>query len=1780
MIELKVPGLPIEGAERAETELGLGETVKTAVRVAAPARGGEAVTIKAEDDDVIELQLDGGGVLWLRADELEERLGPTAARSGADGPLVLGDSLPLDDASRGVGAWTIKALRVLGIDLGEKTAVAIAERFDAKAVPAPGLFRWDGKERLQPFEHDEDAAGEPWLVFIHGTASSTQGSFGDLAREQPETWQQIEKHYRRRILAFEHHTLTASPIGNARDLVGALPTGAELHVVSHSRGGLVGELLGRGQLTDSSGNARGAFDEVELGLFSDEAYQAQHAELLELGEALAEKRLRVTRFVRVACPARGTSLLGGKVDRWLNLFFNVFGWVAGGRLNPVASELLDALGALVKAVVKERTDPETLPGLAAMAPDFSPLLVILNRQDARLQDRLCVVAGDTEPTALSQRLALWFADLFFGTDHDLVVDTVSMDGGTPRTELPVVFRQQAPQVNHFSYFANPRSAAFLAHSLLDDEPPRDLGLELSRAATERMPKLVSRGTDKVPTAFVLPGISGSHLKIGNDRIWIDLSSLAFGGVGKLAIENSRVEPDELVARYYADLCEELSATHDVKPWAYDWRRSIIETAERLARDLHSALDANDSALRIVAHSMGGLVARAALAVDEDLWQRFKDRSGSRLVMLGTPNGGSFSIPMLLLGRNRMMRYLAALDLRANASEHLEVVAGWPGALQLLPHSEAELFTVKGWDSLPTDDAEIAWHAPPSKALAEARRFRDLLKQAPLDAERMLYVAGQGLTYAGMSTSGNDKTSEITFQQSFEGDGQVLWSTGIPQGLNTWYARVAHGDLARDRAVVSAVLDLVEGGTTSRLQKHPPPLPRGRGTLPSVAREPLQQVPSEDQLLATAMGGAPWSVPKSRIERPVSVRVVNGHLKLASHPVLVGHYVGDSLNGTELALDREQNRRISRRRDRGLHPGPLGSFDVHLGRDEQPPGSVIVGLGTIGDLTLGKLQQTIRTGLLALASGMDEDDRREAAGRNVRGVSCVLVGSGAGVLRITESVRAILQAVHEANQILGESRLDDVELIELVEQRAISAWHSVRSCLKSAELRNAIDLQGEVHRLRGTWRQFGPDDDPSWWMPITIRDTARQDEGSEELSAVPSSDRGALHFEVIAGRARVEASLVGTQRSVIDLYLDRIAQRRVETGSASAARTLFELLWPNRLKEQSLDDRNVRLILDEGAASLPWEMMDDRRPWVAERSGAVYVDRDPPAARFGVLRQLAGARFREATGPSSTALRRKALVIGDPRAADSPLDELPGAQAEAEQIATLLEKRGFEVTRLIGDRAMPEHVISALFADAWEVIHIAAHGVFKHRFDNDPAAEPRTGIVLGGVPRPFVIDCEMLEQLPTIPELVFVNCCSLGSIDASDERAHLLAHRSALASSIAVQLIRMGTKAVVAAGWEVGDEPAARFAMHLYEGLLAGVPFGNGCLDARKDVYHAFPSDSTWGAYQCYGTPDFRLRKIGFPQRHHDDSWVFAAPSEAISAIERIASLAEIGGERDTRSDLDTLRRVEEKVAAKGWLRYADVRSTLALAFSALGDIDRAIDHYAQAATAEPASLPVGAVEQMLNARVKRAHRRVDMQRNAAIAEIEKSIVSLEGLVDACGDNLERRSLIGSAYKRLAIKTRGDARKSALIKMVDAYALARESGKAAGLANLYYPWSQELAGRVVLSLVEGKGTTKGIAQLRRSIERPTPDDFWLRLLPVDLDLLEALGRKKLTSTTVDAIVQGYSSVWKDTGSKREMSSVFEQIEFYQEMLDDKLPGHGGLGEGLQQVKEQLEAATAN
>ena len=71
-------------------------------------------------------------------------------------------------------------------------------------------------------------------------------------------------------------------------------------------------------------------------------------------------------------------------------------------------------------------------------------------------------------------------------------------------------------------------------------------------------------------------------------------------------------------------------------------------------------------------------------------------------------------------------------------------------------------------------------------------------------------------------------------------------------------------------------------------------------------------------------------------------------------------------------------------------------------------------------------------------------------------------------------------------------------------------------------------------------------------------------------------------------------------------------------------------------------------------------------------------------------------------------------------------------------------------------------------------------------------------------RDIVLTPGDIEQMRWVPELVFINCCHLGKPGAGTDRG-------ALAANLGMQFIRMGVRAVVAAGWAVDDAAALAFA---------------------------------------------------------------------------------------------------------------------------------------------------------------------------------------------------------------------------------------------------------------------------------------------------------------------------------------------------------------------------------
>jgi CHAT domain-containing protein len=1709
MAEFTVQGRPAEQPEDRDefAELyggDVGYVVRREVEVAGVSRGDTSpVLLSGDDDDVVEVADTDGVVSFYRAATLAEqaRKANRDTKRGAttSGPL---DVTPfLGERSRDGGSrvasvrrskitlppGVVEALGVLDSEIGpvltrsgvlggagviagrlsgfvlepaaKKAVETITNWIDAPVSEDADETVWQRKpkprgvytvgknlrlekdgRRTTPFPEEK----KPYLVLLHGTFSHTEAAFGKMRGTRE--WERIVDRYEDRVLAFEHATLGKTPAQNALDAVKILPD-APLHLVSHSRGGLVGEVL--------SYLAR---HEPCFDAYANVPEHPDHEALRKLRDNLAGRRLRVERFVRVACPAMGTTLASGRIDRWASFLFNVF------NLVPVLRDT--GMVALIKkfllTMLEQRTDPRVMPGLEAQMPE-SPFLRMLLAAPP-LADGLGSIAGDVQGRGVLSRLMVQGADLFYGENHDFVVPTSSMSGGVTRETSQRAFFQ-GPAVNHGGYFANEDSRQALENWLAGNTAQ---GFETS--PPPQWP--VKRGgtTEVTGQVLVVPDLFGTTLKRENQLVWPNLTQLVSRGPKK-ALVDDEAEPGELVDGY-SRLSTALAGQHNVTPWKFDWRRQLDDLATDLAEQLRTGTP------HVVAHGAGCLVLLAALAKD-DVRSKW-NRAGGRAVLLGPPLEGSWLVKARLEGKDEFTAALALLDHTANATE----VAGWLGKWPILE------------DLLPDEDADK------SEAADKRRERRKRLISAGWTGISAVYGSAEQ-TVCGPNSDGG-------YDVSPNGDGFAPRPSDRLNGPDTWYALVPHADLPSDPDTVSAVLDLLAGRPPSKLLTAPTDKPGASG--PLTDPRGLLVLPTADELVRLAWGGG-RSATRRRV---LKVGVVHGDLRWEEGAVLVGHQDGTPISGAEKALDAHLKGALERRAAFRQYPGRLGTCEV-FGSAGGPAGMVI-GLGDAGDLTPGALTAGVTQAVLRLAA-VQEDQTAEGESPAPLSISAVLVGTAlVPPMPVENSLTSIVSGVRQANRRLDDLRsrvvIDELRIVEMYEERAIQATKA------AVRLAQTLDVKGgEVVVERRMLTGFdGKPGAPSAYREgiwRTVRIVAEDSGGDAQRL-------GALSFTSIGRSARAEQRVNTAQRKLLDaLVSEAIADHQPDEQLYN---TLYELLVPNSLKGQGYGSENLLLVIDEEAGALPLEMLANR---------SHDLDVQPLAVEVGVIRRLETRTFAETTRPSSG---HAALVIGDPAGTGMP--ELPAARDEAKKVASLLRTRGYEVTSIIAgvdddDDVVP--ILNALFRHEYRIVHIAGHGHFDAK---DPS---RSGVVIG---KDVYLGALEIAKMRTTPDVVFLNCCHLGAMQLP-YRGTPRADR--LASSISRQLIENGVRAVIAAGWAVEDKAAHRFATTIYDELLGGGELGVATLNARKAVWEHHRSTNTWGAYQVYGPPAFRLDPAagGTAQREE-----LVAPRELADELAALKRRAEDAPDVLATALAKELEALLE-ATPKEWLRGHEL-SAVGDVWALLARYEEAVEYYEKAQNDWDASSSVRSFEQLLNVRAKWAVERIRRPDDPG-PEASKLLTDAAESADLLlklGETPERYSLKASVARRRALCACDPGElTSALADARDNYQRAVDLYRERHGSIYFYP----ALNAVVLGWLahqrdetqpfdadDARKLIAGSTAAARAVRRP---DFWSRVTLADAKLAEALVSGELDE---DAVAEEYFRAFAQS-SLRDRAAVIGHID---------------------------------
>jgi pimeloyl-ACP methyl ester carboxylesterase len=391
-------------------------------------------------------------------------------------------------------------------------------------------------------------------------------------------------------------------------------------------------------------------------------------------------------------------------------------------------------------------------------------------------------------------------------------------------------------------------------------------MALRRNVTRSLARSRGRETEK-GNVVAIHGIMGGELtatdrKGSGDQIWVKALRILSGWLERLRLgDDGRTEYDEqydvratgIMKRYYGELLLSLSENWNVRAFWFDWRKDLRLAATELEAQIDGWFE-NGQPVHLVAHSMGGLVARTFIKKYPEHWKSMWDdkgngKRGGRLVMLGTPNYGSFAIPQTITGVEGLVRKLALLDIRHNRTELLDILNSFVGSYQMLP-SPLMMPEMQPLYNAGTYMGANVSQRHLDTALAHHQYLSDCV-----DEERMIYVAGYGQpTFSGIR-DWKQINSLDGYSVTTDGDGRVPHALGLLRRGGkaegklvgpVYYIKEEHGNLSTNSKILGALTELLETGRTNRLETElPATRGRQRGS-PQNIRDEVQKKQLEDE----------------------------------------------------------------------------------------------------------------------------------------------------------------------------------------------------------------------------------------------------------------------------------------------------------------------------------------------------------------------------------------------------------------------------------------------------------------------------------------------------------------------------------------------------------------------------------------------------------------------------------------------------------------------------------------------------------------------------------------------------------------------------------------------------------------------------------------------------------------------------------------------------------------------------------------------------------------------
>lgn len=1106
------------------------------------------------------------------------------------------------------------------------------------------------------------------------------------------------------------------------------------------------------------------------------------------------------------------------------------------------------------------------------------------------------------------------------------------------------------QFNERSFIARVESAntdelaSILARPSAQEE--RALRVHLGEHRYQSMHNLalkhtLSRGARRPQgKVVVLHGIMGGELtavdRAGDkEQIWIKALRILSGRIDLLRLADDGlsgfnpaydVHASGILKRTYGDLLLKLSLNWDARAFWFDWRKDLNIAADELAVKIDGWFG-DDTPVHIVAHSMGGLVARTFIKRHGARWKKMWDRrskgkTGGRLIMMGTPNHGSFAIPQAITGIEKMVGLLDKADRFHSRAELLEIFNSFVGTYQMLPSHIIKPAMSPLYNSATYANQSFGNLQVPQSHLDTARKHHEDLIDV-VDPERMRYIAGYDqLTYSNI-TDMNRINSKTAYETTMMGDGRVPHELGLLKTedgteVKTYYINEVHGDLPMNETVLDSLEDLLQTGETTMLSSK---IVGTRGVDKAGQRKALEQQVKQEaeaeervRMVVHRMGtrnlrptALPYVSEEERVleetltsgflshrpkeEQPMStsevkksqgkqprIKIVIAHQGIEAYEpvdepvdaISVGHYIGVKPVAAEKALDVAISTPLRGKTTKGKEK--LDEADLLLTQYTERR-IIHGGLGQPFILPDPRPRGKKDERVIAIA-GMGEPGRfgmpeltvmaRElcwSLGRlGKTHLATVLIGSGNGNLSVEEAISGWLRGVASA---LTGSAYDEgrhLNRITFVEYDPRKVKDIQDALIEQADQRES-GLIVDFEKLDEKELKKIEKEAMAWNRRQWKK---RWDSGSRSSYQAPMRitlglDGRIYRFGAITETASIPERSITLDQALVDEANNELAAAKNKTEQLEKGLVMETLLLPKELRPLLTTNAPVVMMLDAATARVHWEMFAQPDPMLS--NDARKTGSNFLGTSRGFTRQLRTAFAPPPEPPPPPRRTLRVLVVADP--ADDA--RLPGAQKEGIEVADLFESfndvnNSAELSRVEVKRMIgpQEATRTAVLSELLLNTYDVLHFAGHCVYEVDDPSS--SGWIFTGDTR---LSAHELDRIDRIPKFVFSNACESGiTPDRSEQRS------AALAPSFAEAFFARGVSNFVCTAWPVDDTAALEFALTLYSRLLGlsrdddkntrPQSMHEAMKEARCKIADTDYGIRTWGAYQHYGNPNFRF----------------------------------------------------------------------------------------------------------------------------------------------------------------------------------------------------------------------------------------------------------------------------------------------------------------------------------